>query len=168
MEKNRIWLGVFALIAALGIYLWWSGSRSTVAPAKPESSVEAQVPQTEEPHLEKEETPFATPTPPTGHSNGASETPPFNSQPPSSYASPPPNLETFGESGAAQGNPPTFEPSAPPSNFENPGFVTPPPAPPPFENEAVPFQDSVPFEDGQGFDGPPPEEFVPPPSPEGD
>ncbi len=170
MEKNRIWLGVFLTIVAVGAYMWWSGSR-TAAPAAPgtESESPSAPVQLEAPEAAP---PDAGPTltPPSGRSGGGfadPRSPHVDSAPPPGFQSPPSNLESFGSSNsytgqAGQG----MDPGTAPPVIDNPGFVAPPPPPPQFDTEPVPFQEPVPFEEeAQPFDGTP-ESFAPPDAPQ--
>lgn len=170
MEKNRIWLLIFAIVAAIGTYLWWTGSRTATLPPEPEQA-ESALSDTEAPALGTNDD-SVRPVAPGGRQGGFSDpqSPAIESAPPPGFASPPPNLESFNPPPQNMEQPPqAFEPINPPSSIENPGFVSPPPPPQQFDTEPVPFQDPIPFdENGQTFDGAPPGDFAPPPPPEED
>jgi hypothetical protein len=176
MEQNRIWLILFALVAAIGGYLWWSGSGQ--APAVPSAAVDAESPVensgTEAPvfggGFDNVEPPAPTipSNPPARLGDRDAASPHVDSAPPPGFQSPPPNFETF--------SPPTPNPDpgqgfggaesgVPPQNFENPDFVTPPPAPPQFDNEAVPFDEEVPMAPPMYDSQPGQDDFAPPPQP---
>lgn len=165
MQKNWIWLILFAVAVASGAFLWWSGKGSP----KVEAPAEAPVADEAAPVLDPE--PAFEAAPPPSSRRGEAEAPPAVSP---GYQPPPANFESFSPpSGAVAPNndapppeqAPGFENTVPPQNFENPDFVTPPPPPPQFDSEAVPFDENAP-----SFDAPPPmqEDFAPPLPPPGE
>ncbi len=186
MERKSIWLVLFAVVALVAAYLWWSGGpapqtedpsdpvadsslsdpdapalgtgKEQIRPSVPGAREEAAVPDARSPHVQTAPPPGLTSPPPTYESFNAPNQANPNAEPPAPSPGDPP--------------PSAFEP-IPPQAFENPDFVTPPPPPPQFENEPPPFESDAP---PPNYDTAPPnydppqdsgDDFIPPSEPEG-
>lgn len=135
MDKKWIWLLLFIGVAALGLYTWTSG-KSTETPVAKETV--APPPSADAPMLGSDKDALRPPLP-SARQEASAPTRPNQGF----GATPNPSLETF--SPPPDHVPPTgpgFEnqPQGGPA-FENPDFITPPPPPAQFDNEAIPFDD---------------------------